>query len=257
MKWFLAALSALLAAATASAAERKVAIIVGRRHGAEPSATKGLALKLGVEAQRRGLSQIVPPASLAGVLRAEDDPFLSGCVDDDECLFRLAATIGQPTLLLAIIDGPAGRRRGRLVFVDAESRILLRRARELPEPFERSVEQESMAALELGLARLPGSAGEQRAASAGPADAARKVARLWRTRCSICHGIDGKAQTVMGLRLGLASMADAGWQKKIDDGQIEKAIVEGSHSGEMRSYKDKYTPEQIRALVEHVRSLRK
>ena len=256
----LPALLPALFAGGARAENKDVAIIVARGAGVEPSLTRGLAFKLGLEAQRRGLSSIAGPGNLASVLPAEDDPFFSDCFADDDCMLRLTATVGQPAVLLVIIEPRQDQRRARLAFVHAGSNILLRRARTLPAPFERSVEQDAMAALEAGLARVPGLR-PAREELTSPETARRKTARLWNAKCATCHGKDGKAHTVMGEKLNLPDMSNQAWQTKFDDAKLKQLIIEGKQSRdnptpEMGSFAARLTPEQVDALVGYVRSLK-
>ena len=230
--------------------------MVARGPGLAAAATKGLAFKLAVEVQRRGLAQIAPLGEAANALPAEDDPFFASCFSDDDCLLHLSTTAGQP-LLLVIVEGPQDLRRARIAFVHERLHLLVRHARELPAPFARSLEQEAMATLEAGLARLPAVA----VASALPSDseaAHRKTLGLWRLKCAVCHGLDGKGRSVMGLKLGLADMGDKAWQKKLDEGKLRGLLLEGSHSSdgsdhEMASLR-KLTAEQVDGLLAHVRS---
>ena len=225
--------------------------------GLAASATKGLALKLAVEAQRRGLSQVGPPGDAANALPAEDDPFFASCFSDDDCLLRLAATVGQ-AVLLVVIDGEPDQRRARLAFVDERFHLLVRRARELPAPFAHSLEQEAMAALEAGLLRLPEIA-TARAQPSAPDVARRKTLRLWKVKCAVCHGPDGKGRTVMGGKLGLADMSDKAWQKKMDPEKVKGWLLDGKHSNdvsdpEMASLRKGFTAAQVDALLAQVRS---
>ena len=257
-KLLVAAALASLSAGPALAEARSVAILVARGPGVAAAATKGLALKLAVEVQRRSLSQIAPLGEAANALPAEEDPFFASCFSDDDCLLRLATTAGQ-AVLLVIVEGPPDQRRARIAFVHERLNVLVRHARELPAPFARSLEQEAMATLEAGLARLPAVA----VASALPSDseaAHRKTLRLWKLKCAVCHGLDGKGRTVMGLKLGLADMGDEAWQKKVDEGKVKGLLLERSHgddgSGREMVSSSKLTAEQVDALLAHVRSFR-
>jgi len=73
----------------------------------KPFYSAGLALKLAVEVQRRGLSQIAPLGEAANALPAEDDPFFASCFSDDDCLLRHKAAVGART-------APPGASRARL-----------------------------------------------------------------------------------------------------------------------------------------------
>ena len=101
-------------------------------------------------------------------------------------------------------------------------------------------------------------------ASASPAAAAEpdaKTARTWKAKCASCHGVDGKAATDMGKKLGIPDLTSKEWQKKVSDETMKKSINEGvKREGKpegMDGFKDKLSPEQIDALVALVRGLGK
>ena len=91
----------------------------------------------------------------------------------------------------------------------------------------------------------------------------KKTERLWTSKCSSCHGVDGKGDTEQGKKMKIVDMTTAAWQSKHTDESIKKAILEGTKKEEggvkkeMDPYKDELKPEQIDALVKHIRSLKK
>jgi cytochrome c553 len=90
----------------------------------------------------------------------------------------------------------------------------------------------------------------------GAAFAEESVADTWKAKCKSCHGEDGKAKTKMGEKEKIPDFSNAAWQKKHSDEQIKDAITNGSkENAKMKAFKDKLTPEQIDALVKHVRSM--
>jgi len=89
---------------------------------------------------------------------------------------------------------------------------------------------------------------------AGRAEVDKKVERLWKAKCASCHGVDGKAQTDQGKKLGVLDYTQAEWQKAHTDAEIRKGISDGAQG--MEGYKDKLAPEQIDQLVQFVRSLK-
>ena len=97
--------------------------------------------------------------------------------------------------------------------------------------------------------------------AAGAADADAKTTRLWKAKCSACHGVDGKAQTESGTKLAIPDMTTAAWQKKVSTEEMKKSINEGfKREGKpegMDPYKDKLTPEQIDVLIAYVRAFGK
>jgi mono/diheme cytochrome c family protein len=96
---------------------------------------------------------------------------------------------------------------------------------------------------------------------AGAAEANVKIERLWKAKCSSCHGVDGKAQTDSGKKLQIPDMTSAAWQKLTTTDEVKKAINEGiKREGKEESmpvFKDKLTPEQIDQLSAYVRALGK
>ena len=82
----------------------------------------------------------------------------------------------------------------------------------------------------------------------------------WDKECAKCHGKDGSGQTTMGKRLKLKDYTSAEVQSAFTDEEAVKAIKEGVQEDgktRMKAYADKYTEEEIKALVAHVRSLKK
>ena len=87
------------------------------------------------------------------------------------------------------------------------------------------------------------------------------VPALWKAKCASCHGVDGKAGTETGQKLGIPDMTSAAWQKKVTDAQMKTSILDGvTRPGKtegMDPYKDKLQPDQVDALVAYVRTLGK
>jgi mono/diheme cytochrome c family protein len=90
------------------------------------------------------------------------------------------------------------------------------------------------------------------AAPARPAepDAAKTFAKS----CALCHGPEGQPNQTFA-KLGVRSFKDQGWQKATADAQIEKSIREGKKGTLMASFERQLSPEQIKALVSHIRKL--
>ncbi len=89
-----------------------------------------------------------------------------------------------------------------------------------------------------------------------------KTLRAWKAKCAACHGEDGKAQTDAGKKLGVSDMTQAAWQKRFSDDQMKSAITKGvkekrdGKDVEMAAFPD-LKPDQVDALVKHVRGLAK
>ena len=81
----------------------------------------------------------------------------------------------------------------------------------------------------------------------------------WDTLCKKCHGEAGKGDTKMGQKLGIKDYSDAAVQAKMTDEEMFKAIKEGVKDGEKVKMKpvEGLSDDDIKALVKHVRSLKK
>jgi mono/diheme cytochrome c family protein len=82
----------------------------------------------------------------------------------------------------------------------------------------------------------------------------------WDKTCAKCHGPDGKGQTKMGQKLGVKDMTDAKVQAELTDDAAFKAIKEGlkdkDGKTQMKAFEE-FSDADIKALVQHVRSLKK
>jgi cytochrome c553 len=95
---------------------------------------------------------------------------------------------------------------------------------------------------------------------ASPSLMAADAQTNWDKQCALCHGKDGAGQTKMGKKLKLKDYTNAAVQAEFTDEDAEKAIREGvKQDGKtrMKAYGSKLTDDEIKALVAHVRSLKK
>ena len=60
---------------------------------------------------------------------------------------------------------------------------------------------------------------------------------------------------MVAAKQGAKNFNDAAWQKAKTDAELTKTITEGSADKKMPSYKDKLKPEEIAAVVKHLRTL--
>lgn len=92
------------------------------------------------------------------------------------------------------------------------------------------------------------------ACAAGQALAA-DAAENWTKLCASCHAKDGSGSTVMGKKNGVEDYRDPKVQAKFTDADAIKIITDGKEK--MKPFKDKLTPDEIKALVTYIRSLKK
>lgn len=79
------------------------------------------------------------------------------------------------------------------------------------------------------------------------------AAALYKAKCQICHGADGKGDTPAGQKLG-AKDFHSPEVAKMSDAELIEAIQKGK--GKMQAFEGKLTPDQIKALVKYIRSLK-
>ena len=90
---------------------------------------------------------------------------------------------------------------------------------------------------------------------AAPARAAEPdAAKIYAKTCALCHGPDGQPNETFA-KMGVRSFKDPEWQKATADAQLEKSIREGKKGTLMASFEKQFTPDEIKALVAHVRKL--
>lgn len=91
--------------------------------------------------------------------------------------------------------------------------------------------------------------------SAAAADATEN----WNTSCAVCHGKDGKGETPMGRKLQIKDMTDAKVQDALTDADATKDIKDGiTDNGaiKMKAFGDKFSADEIKALVAQIRSFK-
>ena len=85
------------------------------------------------------------------------------------------------------------------------------------------------------------------------------AATNWSDQCAKCHGADGKGETKMGKKLGIADLTDAKVQAKFTDADVVKSIKEGvkDKDGKLAMKPIELTDDEMKALVPVVRALKK
>jgi len=90
--------------------------------------------------------------------------------------------------------------------------------------------------------------------AAVPARAQNEGASVYKTKCAVCHGADGKGETAMGKAMKLRDLGSADVQKQTDE-QLTEITTNGK--GKMPAYKGKLTDEQIKQVVAYIRTFKK
>jgi cytochrome c6 len=78
------------------------------------------------------------------------------------------------------------------------------------------------------------------------------VEALYKSKCQVCHGADGKGSPV-GQKLGAKDFHSPEVQKQSDAELIE---VTKQGKGKMPAYDKKLTDDQIKQLIKYIRSLK-
>ncbi len=81
-----------------------------------------------------------------------------------------------------------------------------------------------------------------------------KGAEVYKTKCAMCHGPDGKGETAMGKNLKLRDLGSADVQN-LHDSELKTLLENGK--GKMPSFKGKLTDAQMGDVIQFVRSLKK
>ena len=84
--------------------------------------------------------------------------------------------------------------------------------------------------------------------------AAEDAATLYKAKCAMCHGADGKGNTPAGSKMGAHDFGSAE-VKKMSDADLTTAIEKGKNK--MPGYAGKLTDAQVKSLVAYVRELGK
>jgi len=79
------------------------------------------------------------------------------------------------------------------------------------------------------------------------------TAALYKSKCQVCHGADGKGDTAAGKMVNAKDFHSPEVQK-MSDAELIEAIKKGK--GKMQPYAGKLTDDQIKALVKYIRSLK-
>ncbi|MGH9469977.1 MAG: c-type cytochrome [Terriglobia bacterium] len=76
-------------------------------------------------------------------------------------------------------------------------------------------------------------------------------AQLFKSKCSMCHGMDGKGYPA----IHTPNFTSATWQEKHSDAQIVNTITNGKKGTAMPAFGNKLSADQIQGLLHYIRSL--
>ena len=82
---------------------------------------------------------------------------------------------------------------------------------------------------------------------------AEDAAALYKTKCQMCHGADGKGDTAVGKKLGVKDFHSPEVAKQ-SDAQLFEITKKGK--GKMPAYDGKLTDDQIKSLIKFIHSLK-
>ena len=97
-------------------------------------------------------------------------------------------------------------------------------------------------------------------ATAGAVGHAASAKENWDNLCAKCHAEDGSGSTKIGKKLKVKDYTDAKAQALFTDEQAIKITSEGAtRDGKdlMKGFKDELKPDEVKALVEYIRTLKK
>jgi mono/diheme cytochrome c family protein len=82
---------------------------------------------------------------------------------------------------------------------------------------------------------------------------AQNGAALYKSKCAMCHGADGKGETPVGKSMKLRDLGSADVQKQSD---AELIAITTNGKNKMPAYKGKLTDAQIKDIVSFIRTLK-
>ena len=79
--------------------------------------------------------------------------------------------------------------------------------------------------------------------------------KLYADKCASCHGASGKADTKLAEKNKVESWATPGWKGKWPVSKIEDIVTNGKSGTKMKAFKEKLSPEEIKAVSKYASSL--
>lgn len=83
---------------------------------------------------------------------------------------------------------------------------------------------------------------------------AQSGAAVYKSKCAMCHGADGKGDSPIGKSMKLRDLGSPEVQKQTD---AELIAVTTDGKGKMPAYKGKLTEAQIKEVVSYIRTFKK
>ena len=77
---------------------------------------------------------------------------------------------------------------------------------------------------------------------------------IYLDKCAVCHGPDGTASTAKGKKLKMKSVKETAAKMKTEE--MIKIVTDGKGT-DMDAFGKEFSPDQIKALVEHYRGFAK
>lgn len=76
-------------------------------------------------------------------------------------------------------------------------------------------------------------------------------ARVWRKKCSACHGADGRGRTRFAEGRPYADLTDGRWRHGPDREAVRRLVADGDPRSTMPPFAERLTPAEIEAVVDH------
>ncbi len=80
-------------------------------------------------------------------------------------------------------------------------------------------------------------------------------ARVWRKKCSACHGPDGAGRTRFAEGRPFADLTDGRWKHGSDRDSLRRLVADGDPASTMPPFAGRLTPAEIDAVVDHALTL--
>ena len=80
-------------------------------------------------------------------------------------------------------------------------------------------------------------------------------ARVWRKKCSACHGPDGAGRTRFAEGRPFADLTDGRWKHGPDRDSLRRLVADGDPASTMPPFAGRLTPAEIDAVVDHALTL--